>query len=150
MGTSGGWRRPAALDIQSSDIEHSDNQATKFTQRKRRNLPKTKRPLKSAPSETVNRKGAIKVGALEGNKEAVAREKNASPEQLKFYSGIMLEIMKHAIVLVRIYLLTQNGFPDMSTIYKFVKIAYRAACRSKLGAHWKGATIYYLSPTYLT
>ncbi len=137
--------------IQIFDVESSDHEPSKATQTKCRNFKKKRTSSKSALSTKGKRKAKGKLkqaknarGTIEDIRNGPAKERCPTPDQLKYYSGMELELLKDAIYLMRVYLLTRDGFPEPRKLLKCAKIFFRAACRSKLGAKWKGLSRVFL------
>ncbi|KLO05490.1 hypothetical protein SCHPADRAFT_896217 [Schizopora paradoxa] len=64
-------------------------------------------------------------------------KKSPLPHQIGFYSGLALKILRLALTFFHLFLLTKNGFPDVTEQYKQAKACYKAACRMILGLNYK-------------
>ena len=89
------------------------------------------------------RKGRKKRGAEPDTHGEVVKAgpKVALPHQLGFYKGLLLDILKLALRLYGLYLLTKNGYPDATEQFKQTKACFLTACRMILGVNYKGKSI---------
>lgn len=74
--------------------------------------------------------------------EASAKAKSAQPHQIKFYSGITLDILRLALIFMRLHLLTENGYPTSAEQFKLAKRFFKVANQTIFGSKYKGECIY--------
>lgn len=135
---------PPRAPLRMSAVESSDDEESRATLKKRRNLKKRTGTAAKGPlgvKSKVARRGkqiANDSEAEVAGADRPAENKCPSPDQLKYYSGTTLELLEEAIFLMRLYLLNNNGFPPTAKLYKCAKYCFRAACRSRYGASWRG------------
>ncbi len=70
------------------------------------------------------------------------------PHQIKFYSGVTLDLLRVAVVHMDLFLLTKNGFPNSPEQYKRAKKCFKVACQMKYGTKYKCTCRYRLPSSY--
>lgn len=72
-----------------------------------------------------------------GVEGANSKRQGSAPHQIKFYTGIELEILRLAVLMYRIYLLTKNAFPNNPEQVKAAKKFFHDACKKLLGQNYR-------------
>lgn len=120
---SGGVNLPEVMQLEFSEDEVDDPS--------RASLNKHRQRARKRPAKKVSDNADEDDGSDDGKNNSVAACR------LGFYKGKTLELLQKAIIFMRIYLLTCNGFPSTAKLLKNAKKFFKAACQLLLGSSWR-------------
>lgn len=71
-----------------------------------------------------------------------AKEKCATPDQIKFYDGEIRDLLDIALFGMRVYLVSRNAYPAAIKQRQLAKKIFRNACKMKFGSNWRGSVLF--------